>query len=337
MTKKKITAKPKTVENGDPVPAKVAKITPQKEVSSIKESLPIPRDQLESAVEALLKVIKTREKSSSLLGNSSKILLTISLHRILSKKRKNIFIKLPNPIYTTASEICVFTKDAGPNSIEKATQEFEDLFREKVGFVPKIITFESLRKDYKQYEAQRALCGSYDLFLSDDRVTRLVCRQLSKVFYSKKKKPWDIRLSAKNLNKQFTKLLALTQWNISGNGDNGIVHFASSSFTVSQICDNLEQVILAIVNKLPRGWANVRGLRLRTDDSIAIPFYLNNEEATDIDLKDAEEVEYVEKNKKRKSQGGFLRPKKTLKVSKKRKRPKRETKKETTAAVAAVQ
>ena len=45
----------------------------------------------------------------------------------------------------------------------------------------------SLRKDYKEYEMKRQLCGMYDLFLCDDRIAPLLPRFLGKVFYIKKK------------------------------------------------------------------------------------------------------------------------------------------------------
>jgi ribosome biogenesis protein UTP30 len=40
--------------------------------------------------------------------------------------------------------------------------------------VSKVIGVEKLRKKYKQYEAKRLLCSSYDVFLADERCVVLL-------------------------------------------------------------------------------------------------------------------------------------------------------------------
>ncbi len=70
---------------------------------------------------------------------------------------------LTHALFDAASaEILLFSKDP--------EEEFETLVR--ANGIPKNVTVmgvSRLKKEYKQYEAKRQLCGSYDLFLSDDR------------------------------------------------------------------------------------------------------------------------------------------------------------------------
>lgn len=53
--------------------------------------------------------------------------------------------------------------------------------------LPQIIPYKVLKTEYKPYEAKRRLLGNFDLFLSDDRVRRLLPSHLGKEFYQRKK------------------------------------------------------------------------------------------------------------------------------------------------------
>nr|XP_002123025.3 ribosomal L1 domain-containing protein 1 [Ciona intestinalis] len=278
-----------------------------------EENNPIPREQLHKAAEALLKVVKTQKKNE-ILAETCRINLVIAMNRIPSRKMKKVFIPLPHPVFTTSSEICVFTKDVESKDIEKSQEHYEDLFRNKVGFVPKFIPLTSMKKDYKSFEAKLALCGSYDLFLSDARITRLLPPLIGKHFFTKAKNPRDIDLTATDLKKEFFNRISHARWLITAHGDTTMIHAASSNLTAEQIADNLEHCISAVVSQLPRGWSNVRALRIKTNDSIAIPVYINTIEAEDTKVKDMEEMDYIEKNKKRKSEKGLLAPKKKPKI-----------------------
>lgn len=78
-------------------------------------------------------------------------------------------------------EICLFVKDP--------QREYKDLIH-SLGLdhvITKVIGISKLRKKYKEYEAKRLLCNSYDLFLADDRVLPLLPKLLGKTFFAKKR------------------------------------------------------------------------------------------------------------------------------------------------------
>lgn len=50
-----------------------------------------------------------------------------------------------------------------------------------------IIPYKALKTEYKPFEAKRRLLGNFDMFLSDDRIRRLLPSHLGKHFYERKK------------------------------------------------------------------------------------------------------------------------------------------------------
>lgn len=57
-------------------------------------------------------------------------------------------------------------------------------------YLEQIIPYKVLRTEYKPYEAKRRLLGNFDMFLSDDRIRRLLPSHLGKHFYQRKR--WDL-------------------------------------------------------------------------------------------------------------------------------------------------
>lgn len=57
----------------------------------------------------------------------------------------------------------------------------------KLVLMLQVISYKTLKKEYKMFEAKRRLLNSFDLFLSDDRIRRLLPSHLGKHFYEKKK------------------------------------------------------------------------------------------------------------------------------------------------------
>lgn len=54
-------------------------------------------------------------------------------------------------------------------------------------FPGQIIPYKVLKTEYKPYEAKRRLLGNFDMFISDDRIRRLLPSHLGKHFYERKK------------------------------------------------------------------------------------------------------------------------------------------------------
>ena len=58
----------------------------------------------------------------------------------------------------------------------------------------KVIGYDKLKQNYKQYKDRRILLNEYDLFLADLRVYKMLPEVLGKEFYDKKKFPLPIKL-----------------------------------------------------------------------------------------------------------------------------------------------
>lgn len=50
-----------------------------------------------------------------------------------------------------------------------------------------VIGLSKLRANYRDYEAKRKLCDSYDVFLADERILPLLPKLLGKKFFQTKK------------------------------------------------------------------------------------------------------------------------------------------------------
>lgn len=112
--------------------------------------------------------------------------------------------------------MCVFVKD--PASDFK--KEISDL---KIPCIAKVIGYDKLKKNFKQFKDKRKLLNEYDHFLADLRIYKMLPEALGREFYSKKKYPCPIKLhgfkTPKELQKQLNQASKATFF-IEGNGPN---------------------------------------------------------------------------------------------------------------------
>lgn len=283
--------------------------------TSDEDTVPVSTNQIKEAVRCIFAILEKQEKSSDeLLGTGSQVSLTISTHRVPSKKKMKYLVKLPNPLYTTKSEICVFTKDCSKEDIETTKDFYEQMFDSQCGFKPKIVPLLSINKDYKSYESRRQLCCSHDLFLGDDRIYRFLPERLGKIFHRKNNFPWEINLKKDNFKVYLDNILSCTQWIVSGKGSCSTLHVANTTFDQQQIIDNILAALKAIFKQMIRGWGNIRSIHLKTQFSPSLPLYENETVPADIDVKDEVELNFISETKKRKTTEGIMKPKKHKKT-----------------------
>ncbi|KAL6048200.1 proteasome-interacting protein cic1 [Balamuthia mandrillaris] len=229
----------------------------------------LDRSQVERAVRALfqhLEEAKKKQKKSALLDEVDTISLIVALKRIPGKPpRKPVPIAIPHTLHRS-SEICVFTKDP--------QEEYKKLFFEDkpCDGVKKVISFTKLRNNYNTYEAKRKLAGSYDLFLTDDRILPLLARKLTKAFFVKKKHPIPVNLKAKNLPQEIAKARDATYLFLN-TGPSFSVKIATTEFTVDEAVDNIMEGLENIAAKIPKKWKNVQAVNLKATNTIALPIY----------------------------------------------------------------
>jgi hypothetical protein len=78
-----------------------------------------------------------------------------------------------------------------------------------------VLSLSKLRANYKQYEAKRRLCASYDLFLVDKRILSFLPALLGRSFFEKKKylfSPLKQRLLASGARSDRALVTELCVW-----------------------------------------------------------------------------------------------------------------------------
>ncbi|XP_064858571.1 ribosomal L1 domain-containing protein 1-like [Oncorhynchus nerka] len=70
----------------------------------------------------------------------------------------------------------------------------------------------------KPFEAKRRLLGNFDMFLSDDRIRRLLSSHIGKHFYERKKEPLSLNLQSKKLALDIQRTIQGTTTSISKKG-----------------------------------------------------------------------------------------------------------------------
>ena len=153
------------------------------------------------AAKSLIKYIGERKVAAKDLFDEDEEMLhlQIVLKRIPLGNRKHnpIRLPLPHPIYNTeTTEICMFVKDLQGEGHKAAKKRIAML--DKHAGVSKVIGVSKLRTKYESFEAKRALCKAYDLFVADDRVIPSLPKLIGKDFFKKKKQPVPVDLTRRD-------------------------------------------------------------------------------------------------------------------------------------------
>lgn len=79
-----------------------------------------------------------------------------------------------NPKNTT--RVCVFVKDPAKDFKDK----IQDL---KIPCIAKVIGYDKLKREYKQFKDKKTLLNEYDIFLADLRIYKMLPECLGREFY----------------------------------------------------------------------------------------------------------------------------------------------------------
>ncbi|NXC26844.1 RL1D1 protein, partial [Campylorhamphus procurvoides] len=233
--------------------------------------------QVKKAVEALLAFARSKAKGDVLLLNESEsVHLLVTVWKV-PREPKLIRIPLPHGIRSETAEVCLFTKDEPNLSAEQTENLYRKLLIQNgIRSVSQIISYKTLKKEYKLFEAKRRLLNRFDLFLSDDRIRRLLPSHLGKHFYEKKKAPLPVNLKAKNLANELQKHIQGTTLPINNKGCCYTARVGHTGMKVDEILENIIAAAQVIAKKLPKNWKNVKILHLKTLKSVALPIYTAN-------------------------------------------------------------
>lgn len=170
--------------------------------------------------------------------------------------------------------------------------------------ISQIIPFRTLKTEYKAYEAKLRLLGSFDFFITDARIRRLLPSHLGRHFYQRKKFPVTVNLLAKNLSKEINDCVSGTVLNISKNGSCSTIRVGHTGMQAQHVVENVVAVTERLSQKLPEKWGSVKLLFMKTEKSVALPifssFVSSVDEASRVSLRALKRKD-AKKKKKRKT------------------------------------
>ncbi|NXV15439.1 RL1D1 protein, partial [Cepphus grylle] len=262
--------------------------------------------QVKKAAEALLAFARSKAKRGALLLNESEnIQLVVTVWKVPGVAQV-IKIPLPHGIRPETAEVCLFTRDEPNLSAEQTENLYRKLLIQKgIKSVSQIISYKTLKKEYKLFEAKRRLLNRFDLFLSDDRIRRLLPSHLGKHFYERKKAPLSVNLKARDLAKELQKHIQGTTLPVTNKGCCYTARIGHTGMKADEIVDNIIAAAEVIAKKLSKNWKNVKILHLKTLKSVALPIFTAN--ISNLDELDSQpslkkkEVKKEKKNKPKKS------------------------------------
>ncbi|XP_026206378.1 ribosomal L1 domain-containing protein 1 [Anabas testudineus] len=242
-----------------------------------KSDVVLDRAQVKKAVQALQAFLKTKSTSESLfLDETQQISLLFTLWKI-PKEAQTIRIPLPHGQRPDTDEVCLFTRDE-PNMTSEQTQRFYKKLLDERGVknISEIIPYKLLRTEYKPYEAKRRLLGNFDMFLSDDRIRRLLPTHLGKHFYQRKKEPLTVNLQSKHLAMDIHRVIQGTSLKVTNKGCCCMARVGHSGMTADEVTENIEAAVQTVVAKLRMKGPVMKLIHIKSQTSVALPIYTSD-------------------------------------------------------------
>nr|XP_008119874.1 PREDICTED: ribosomal L1 domain-containing protein 1 [Anolis carolinensis] len=234
--------------------------------------------QIKKAALALLAHSKSKKNKAEklLLNEDRNLFLMITVWKIPPREQV-VKIPLPHNIQPATAEVCLFTKDEPDSTAEQTENLYKKLLSQHgITSVTEVISYKTLKKEYKPFEAKRRLLGRFALFLADDRIRRLLPSHIGKHFYRSKKAPLSVNLRSKNLAKEINKHIQGTTLPVTNKGCCYSVRIGHTGMEAGQISENVIAAANAIAAKAPQIWRSVKILHLKTEKSVALPVFTSD-------------------------------------------------------------
>lgn len=236
----------------------------------------VDKDQIKKAIKALLAFHRNKNANSLLLNEHDQLLLMITVWKI-PNQAKVIRIPLPHGIRQDTSDVCLFTRDEPNMSTDQTERFYKKLLSQNgVKQITEVIPLKKMKKEYKQFEAKRRLLSSFDVFLADARIRRLLPSHIGKHFYKEKREPDSVNLKHNNLAAELNRHIQGTRLHINTRGCCYSVRVGHIGMKVEDIVENTIAIARVIAEKLPQKWKNVKVLHLKTQSSVALPIYTSS-------------------------------------------------------------
>ncbi|KAL7493103.1 hypothetical protein ACHAWT_002186 [Skeletonema menzelii] len=234
----------------------------------------------ERALRALLKHHESSADDQQLLGNDLDVQVQFSLARIPGKaSAKPIRVEIPHSLVSVGdgaddtnlqdAQVCIIVKEESKPWV----QEMVERFPNELGCIKKVLGLQSLRTKHKSFAQRRELLARFDLFFADDRILPMLTKALGGKFFEKKKQPIPIALTRKEaLPFAVQKNLKSTFMFLSA-GTCVTVKAGNTGMDVTKLLENIQSITQIVPGKVPRKWANIRSVSIKTSASVALPIY----------------------------------------------------------------
>ena len=222
--------------------------------------------QVKKAVDALMKHSRSQEMTS-LTDTDHKVLIQLVFKKVPTRPKHPLRLTLTHPILSTVPSICLITKDP--------QRYYKDLLKTKDIPIGRVIGVGKLKKKFKEMEAKRILCDSYDVFLVDERVLPIIPRWLGKYFYRKGKAPVKVKLTVPDLKSEVETAARSFMLSNLGTGNTVSIPCGRVSFDNEMIVENVSAAVKEIKTQVKPGMKNIKSIYIKTELSVALPVYVS--------------------------------------------------------------
>jgi len=243
--------------------------------AATKKAIKLDKELIKSAIENLKEFSqKKKETAKNLLEEEDDFIhVTITLSEVpLKFSPKPVQIPLKHPIYGSeySTHACVLVKDP--------QRKFKDLVQDlEIPCLAKVLGYEKLMKNFKEYKDRRQLTQEFDLFFCDKRIYPMLPKVTGSFFYKKKKFPYPVTISEDGAEIQKTLEDALKcSYMMLGNGP----HY---SFKVARVSmkpmKSVANIIVAIYKAVPHiikdaiKPGKIQSITVKTSTSPELPIY----------------------------------------------------------------
>jgi len=277
---------------------------PTRLLTTISPDAPVDSALLQKALLALIKnhqKTSEQDNTTSLLGSDLPVQVQFTLLRVPDKtSSRPICLDIPHPLHKLITdenddtnsdimddglddvEVCLIVKDEAKQWVKDLIQKFPS----HLSYIKKVITLTSLRKKHSQYADRRELVKRYDLFLADDRILPMLGKALGKSFFQQKKQPVPIKVTRKEALPFAVKRCLRGTFMWVSAGTCVTIKAGSTAMPTQYLKENVESIVKNAVSHIPRTWANISSISIKTSKSISLPIYNKTRE-------DLEEIAYL--------------------------------------------
>ena len=240
-----------------------------------KKVVKLNRELIKKAVQNL-KSFSEEKKSTAknlLEEEDDYIHVTITLAAVpLKFSPRPIQIPLKYPIYgpKCLTHACLIVKDP--------QRKYKDLAHElDVPCLAKIVGYEKLLKNFKQYKDRRQLIHEFDLFFCDKRIYPMLPKVTGSFFYKKKKFPYPIKLTddGSNMKELMEEALKGTYMMV-GNGPNYSFKVAKTSMQAKECVSNVMRAVYKAIPHIIKSEikpTKIQSITIKTSASPELPIY----------------------------------------------------------------